>query len=101
MKYTTIELYGVEHSWTKYLFVGDDNLVYLDNPHSYDKVKTPPKPFKDIQYKEDFPMWHVLECYMYMFKSYSIIKDYLNSNKIGTKIINKTPNSFIDSFDRS
>lgn len=100
MEYNKIELYGVEHSWTKYLTVGDDNLVYLENPHIYDKGKVPPKPIKEIQHEEEFPMWFALECYMYMFKSYSIIEDYVKSAGLKTKIINKTSGSFIDAFKR-
>ena len=84
----------------KNLTVGDDNLVYLNNPHSYDKDIVRPKPFKEIQHAEEFPMWHVLECYMYMFKSYSIISDYINDHGISVEIINKTPGSFIDAFKR-
>ena len=100
MEYDVVELYGVEHSWTKHLFVGDDNIVYLDNPHFFDKEKSVPKPIKEIQHTDDFPMWLALECYMKMFKSYSIIRDYVNKTNLQTKIINKTPESFIDAFVR-
>lgn len=101
MGYAKIELYGVEHSWTKYLSVGDDNLVYLYNPHSYDKEMVKPRPFREIQHVKFYPMWLVLQNYMYMFKSYSIISDYIRKKHISTNIVNKTPHSFIDAFERA
>jgi hypothetical protein len=39
-----------------------------------------------------------LKKWMISFKSYFILKDYGNSRKV--KIVNATPNSFIDAFDK-
>lgn len=100
MAYSKIELYGVEHNWLPNLYVGDDNLVYLYNPHFYDKEKVKPIPQKDIQHLDEYPLWLNIAQYSRMFKSYWQIKKYLETSKCQTKIINKTKNSFIDAFER-
>lgn len=100
MHFSKVELYGVEHSWTKYLSVGDDNLVYLENPHFFDKENVKPKAFKDIQHREEYPMWQVLDNYMNMFRSYCVIRDYVKTCHPEISIVNKTPGSFIDAFER-
>ena len=61
MNYMRIELYGVEHSWTKYLFVDENNVVYLENPHFFDKGKIDAQPVKDIQHKKEYPIYLILE----------------------------------------
>lgn len=99
-KYSIIELYGVEHTWTKYLFVNDNNVVYLENPHFFDKEKVAAKPVKEIQHTEEYPFYLILKNYSRMFESYWDIKEYLKTNKKNTKVINCTEGSFIDAFER-
>ncbi len=101
MRYSRIELYGVEHTWTRYLSVGEDNLVYLENPHFFDKEKVEARPLKDIQLIEEYPFYLILENYARMFKSYWEIKKYLKFTKLPIDIINKTKGSYIDAFKRS
>ncbi|MEJ8764184.1 hypothetical protein WKU26_12365 [Phocaeicola sp. HCN-40430] len=98
--YQTIELYGVEHTWTKYLYVDKNNIVYLDNPHFFDKEKNPPKSMKEIQKKSEYPFYLALKDYARMFESYWEIKDYIIYKKKKCKIINKTQESFIDAFEK-
>ena len=98
--YTTIELYGVEHSWTKYLSVGDDNIVYIEDAHCYDKEQVKPRPFVSYDQSIRWTFGFVLECYSKMFKSYEEINNFIMKMKLKTKIINKTKGSFIDSFER-
>lgn len=101
MRFSRIELYGVEHSWTKFLFVGEDNQVYLENPHFFDKdKKIEARPMKDIQLMDEYPLYMALENYAQMFKSYWEIKRYLSHSKLPIDIINKTKGSFIDAFRR-
>lgn len=99
-KYKNIELYGVEHSWTKNLYVGDDNLVYLYDPHFYDKNVVKPIPLQDSQYKDGYPLHRILMEYANMFKSYWLIKNYVISQRLPVNIINRTKGSFIDAFKR-
>lgn len=98
--YRRIELYGVEHTWTKYLFVDEHNIVYLENPHFFDKEKVEAKALKDIQHTKEYPFFLILKNYSRMFESYWEIKDYLKQTKKNNKIINCTKGSFIDAFDR-
>lgn len=95
--FKNIELYGVEHSWTKDLFVDDDNNVCLYNPHFYDKDKIKSKTWYEIQH-EKATIGDVLKMYAYMFDSYHEIQRL--ALKIGARIVNKTPKSFIDAFPR-
>lgn len=100
MKYDTIELYGVEHNWLNHLYVGDDNLVYLLNEHFYDRQVVKPKPQKDIQHMEEYPLYLNITHYARMFQSYWEINKYVKIEGLETKIINKTKHSFIDAFER-
>ena len=100
MKYSVIELFGVEHNWLPNLYVGEDNLVYLKNEHFYDKDKVKPKPQKDIQHLDEYPLYLNIQHYARMFQSYWEIKKYVESENIKTEIINMTKGSFIDAFKR-
>lgn len=100
MKYSVIELFGVEHNWLPNLYVGEDNLVYLKNEHFYDKDNVKPKPQKDIQHLDEYPLYLNIQHYARMFQSYWEIKKYVESNNIKTEIINMTKGSFIDAFKR-
>lgn len=97
-KYSLIELYGVDHSWTKYLYVDQNNVVYLDNPHFFDKHKMPPKPLKEIQHTDEYPFYLILKNYSRMFESYWEIKKYLIDCQIPCRIVNRSKGSFIDAF---
>jgi hypothetical protein len=100
MNFDIIELYGVEHSWTKYLFVDDKNVVYLENPHFFDKQKVEAKPLTEIQHTDEYPFYTILEQYSRMFKSYWEIKTYLKNTHIPIKVYNCCRGSFIDAFER-
>jgi hypothetical protein len=97
LKYKVIELYGVEHSWTKDLRVNDNNEVCLENPHFFDKQKTELKTWKQIQ-GADAKLHEALRLYAFMFESYHNLKKFADINNV--KIINCSPNSFIDAFER-
>lgn len=99
--YKRIELYGVEHTWTKYLFVDEHNIVYLENPHFFDKEKVEAKALKEIQHTNNYPFFLILKNYSRMFESYWDIKNYLKDTRKNNKIINCTKGSFIDAFDRN
>ncbi len=96
--YKTTYLYGAEHSWTKHLFVNDDNEVCLYDPHFYDEREAEAKTMKEIQGREDVTIGDCLHRYAYMFDSYHEVKKIAQWNNV--HIVNKTPGSFIDAFDR-
>lgn len=93
--YKTVELYGVEHSWTKSLYVNDHNQVCLHDDHFYDKEKISDRIFtkSDGSY---FKTHEILKMYSRMFESYWEIKEI--ANRKGVEIVNYTPHSFIDAF---
>lgn len=95
--YKTIELYGVEHSWTKYLSVNDNNEVCLENPHFFD-TRRDIKTWKEIQ-GVSTSLCDVLKGYASMFESY-IELEILAKNR-NVNIINCTKGSFIDAFRRN
>ena len=96
--YKHIELYGVEHSWTKSLFVDDDNDVCLYNDHFYDNGPVPYRKVSSIQDGEKRTLATCLRNYAMMFESYWKINAYAHYK--GCEIVNCTKNSFIDAFKR-
>jgi len=96
-RFERVELYGVEHSWTKFLFVDEENDVCLYNSHFFDKGEIDYQKVKDIQH-EDFTIGKLLRCYAQMFDSYWDIQAFAKRERV--KVINKTKGSFIDAFER-
>jgi hypothetical protein len=97
LKYQNIELYGVEHSWTKHLSVNADNKVCLKNPHFYDKNNAKVQTWTDIQH-EDAHLCDVLRMYANMFESYLDLAAFAKIQN--ANILNCTKDSFIDAFER-
>ncbi|KXB84901.1 hypothetical protein HMPREF3034_00504 [Prevotella sp. DNF00663] len=95
--YKTIFLYGVEHSWLNLTFVDEHNVVMQKDTHYYG---TKLRPWTHVD-KDRTPMklHEVLSMLQHTFESYWQIRefaDYLGD----VSIINKTPESFIDAFER-
>ena len=96
MGYSEICLFGAEHNWTRYLFVGSDNLVHDSSKHFYAENKK-----SDIFFDQKgvpIRIAEVLWDFAMMFKGYEEISE-LN-RFFGAHIYNCTPESFIDSFER-
>ena len=91
MKYEQVFLFGAEHSWSRDMWVGDDNRLYTGDPHLYKNEKDVIALNHDI----------ASECrdLARVFETHKQIKQY--SDVQGVKIINKTKGSFIDAYDRS
>lgn len=97
MGYQQVELYGAEHSWTRMIFVGDDNKLYWKDSHFYDKEPVT----ESAILKEDgssYKMHEMMYEYYMVFKCYWELREL--AEKHGCHITNCTPNSFIDAFDR-
>lgn len=95
--YSRILLTGADHSWSKTLWVTDNNRVVSVQPHFYrdnekerDRVESL---YKDIH------LHQIYESFSIAFRSYFAVKDYADSR--GVEILNATPGSFIDAFPRT
>ena len=95
--YEKIELYGVDHSWTKDIRVDNENRVCTISNHFYEsseyKLIPWPKTFGGI-----YKMHEILRDLALMFESYHQLREYADST--GCQILNKTPDSFVDAFER-
>lgn len=96
-QYSDIELYGVEHSWLKYLSVNDNNEVCLENPHFFDTKKAEVKTWYEIQNEHKY-LHEVLTAYSKMFEGYIELAKYAKTKNVN--IYNCTKESFIDAFKR-
>lgn len=95
--YKEIYLLGADHSWLKTLSVNDCNEVVSIQPHFY---KEDEKEIKRV--REEYvrhPLHEVLESMMIAFRSYHRIRRYADSR--GVRILNATPGSMIDAFERA
>lgn len=97
LRYKSIKLYGVEHSWTKLLSINENNEVCLENPHFFDKGSISKKTWYQL-FNQKFKLYEVLEMYASMFKSYIELNEFAKKEKV--QIINMTKDSFIDAFRR-
>jgi len=104
MRFNTIYITGADHSWMKEVFVTDDNRVFLSQKHFYDgqlKSKTytdQARPMYGGSTIKERKLHEILQKWYYSFRSYWELKDYAQS--ISSRIINITPNSYIDAFER-
>jgi hypothetical protein len=97
LNYKRIDLFGVEHSWLKYLSVNSMNEVCLTNHHFYDKESVTTKTWREIQ-NQDARLCDVLRMYANMFEAYFVLQEF--ALKMKTQVFNMTENSFIDAFKR-
>ncbi len=93
--YKNIYLYGVEHSWLKYTYINDNNENCLVDEHYYGNTE---RVWKHAD-GTPIPLHELLSMLANTFRSYFELKEY--ADYLGdVRIINKTPGSFIDAFDR-
>ncbi len=95
--YKKITLIGADHSWLPETTVNQNNEVLVCQKHFYDENEAIPEGMIKIN-KGSRKLHEVLEKWMISFKSYFILKAYAESRDV--KILNATPNSYIDAFDR-
>lgn len=95
--YKEIDLYGVDHSWTKEIRVNDNNQVCLCDAHFYDKESPKLLPWEKYE-GEVYKMHEVLRDLALMFDGYHQLREYAEIE--GCRIVNKTKDSFIDAFER-
>lgn len=90
MHYENIYLYGVDHTWTRDLYVDENNVVYDGVRHVYDKNLT--------RVKKDHNFAKMLGQFAKMFKAHYLLEEYSKSE--GVKIWNCSSDSFLDAYDR-
>lgn len=94
--YKDIIITGADHSWSKTLWVDDNNNVVSVQPHFYkDNEK------ERERVRNEYAGYHlhdILNSLTIAFRSYFTIADYARER--GVTIRNATPGSFIDAFDR-
>jgi len=95
-----IYLLGVDHSWHQNIVVGDDNRLYVYDPHFYENedLKLTPVTIIENNKNKDLKLHEWLGYVKKTFEVYHYIEDYAKYRNI--KIINCTATSFIDAFER-
>ena len=94
--YDEIRLFGAEHSWTKDLRVNDQNQVCTVYKHFYEEeeILVPWMTSKNTP----FTMDSIMNAFYKVFRAYSLLAKYAEMKSC--KVINYTPDSFIDAFER-
>jgi hypothetical protein len=96
--YREVVLLGADHSWLEELSVNDKNEALLNQKHFYDAdTSRPDRMYRQLK-RRPRRVHEILEKLMFAFRSYFEIRDYAETK--GTKIINATPGSYIDAFER-
>lgn len=94
--YRDILIVGADHTWSRDLWVDDKNRVISVQKHFY---KDNEKEFERVaQEYAGYHLHDIMNSLTIAFRSYHQIKAY--GDKIGAKITNCTPGSFIDAFPR-
>ena len=95
--YRRICILGADHTWLKTLSVTDKNRVVSVQPHFYKEDGR-----EEVRVSECYGnvrLWQVLESMMIAFRSYHYIRRF--AEKEGVEIVNVTPGSYIDAFERA
>lgn len=95
--YTEICLLGADHSWMKTISVDNNNRVVTIQPHFYKEDSREQQRIRTAYLT--LPLHLVLESFHIAFRSYHIIRRF--ADRHGIHIVNSTPGSFIDAFDRA
>lgn len=90
LNYKKILLYGADHSWTKDMFVDDDNVVCYGDRHVYNT---------NLQViKMNHPLYVELSSFAMVFRAHHEIEEYAQTKCC--QIFNCTEGSFIDAYKR-
>ncbi len=91
-----IYLCGADHTWTQTLSVDDENFVVSVQPHFYEDNEKEKERVREAY--QGLHLHDVLGSMTVAFRSYWQLREYADA--IGVKIINATPGSMIDAFER-
>lgn len=98
--YKEIKLYGADHNYFLEFAVNDENELCSLDSHFYDKEKPVMRPFKNTCVAEDraFRVHEWFYIMYVMFESHDLLQQF--SQYLGAHILNCTPGSMIDSYER-
>lgn len=99
MGYYNIELYGADHSWLSKIVINDCNEVCMRDNHFYDKEPQNLEPYLNSA-GQVYKLHDLLRDFANMFANYYVLRKYADY-KGNVRVINQTPNSFIDAFERN
>ena len=94
--YKRLVILGADHSWTATLSVADDNTVLSVQPHFYKEAAS--EQARQAQVYKDIRLHTILESFAIAFRAYHDIQRWAQHS--GVQIVNATPGSFIDAFQR-
>lgn len=94
--YKKLLLAGADHSWTRTLEVNDRNEVVSVQPHFYSESASERERVASVY--RGVRLHEILLSFHIAFKAYFAIAAY--ARRIGAKVVNLTPGSFIDAFPR-
>ncbi len=94
--FRTIYVAGADHSWMETLAVNERNEVVSVQPHFYREA--PDEEARVTQVYRGVRLHEVVHSFYVAFRSYFTIERY--ARRLGARIINVTPRSFIDAFPR-
>ncbi len=98
MGYDEIIILGADHSWMRTLSVTDDNEVVSVQPHFYKDTAE-----EESRVRHEYRgirLHQIVESFAIAFRSYHSIREYCDSMNRKVRIVNATPGSFIDAFER-
>ncbi|MDE6099400.1 MAG: hypothetical protein K2G24_10985 [Muribaculaceae bacterium] len=94
--YKNISIAGADHSWLRSIWVNDNNEVVSVQPHFYKEDKKEENRIRS-EYT-NYRLHQILYSFHVAFKSYFNVRRF--ADKKGVRIINITPGSYIDAFER-
>lgn len=94
--YKNIVICGADHSWTETLRVDKENRVVSIQPHFYAENEKETERISQVY--SNVRLHHILHSFYVAFRAYHSIRQFADSN--GIRILNATPDSFIDAFER-
>ncbi len=95
--YKEIIITGADHSWTSTLSVDSRNRVVSVQPHFYKESTSEQQRISSVY--EGVKLHEIIHSFYVAFKAYHDIECY--ARKRGVRILNATPGSFIDAFERT
>ncbi len=97
MGYKNIFLWGAENNQFLEMSVDNDNTALISQKHFYDSSNVKAKVMRKAGVGRR-RVHEILHKFMLAFEGYHILREYADNKKV--RIINQTPNSMIDAFER-
>ncbi len=96
--YSRIFLEGADHSWHKYLHLNNENKLMIKDVHFYDGNPEMTPLLKDSENGIHFSVEDIFRAYYLLHKSYKVLARIAIRKDV--RVINRTPDSFIDAFEK-